>query len=95
MYKRTLQELNLLDDFLMTSLILHPTYGEKFSRLLLKIIFGKEFDKLRIIPQKVYYGSDTTLHGTRLDVYLEEKIEDLDSLELATIYDVEVDQNDA
>lgn len=95
MYKRTLQELNLLDDFLMTSLILHPTYGEKFSRLLLKIIFGKEFDKLRIIPQKVYYGSDTTLHGTRLDVYLEEEIEDLDSLELATIYDVEVDQNDA
>lgn len=94
MSKRTLEELNLLDDFLLTSLINHPQYGESFSRLLLKIIFGKEFNKLKIITQKVYYGSDTTLHGTRLDVYLEEEITDSETLELATIYDVEADQND-
>lgn len=91
MYKRKLHELNLLDDFLMFTLVNHPKYGEKFSRDILKIILGKEFKKLKIIPQKVYYGSDTDKHGARLDVYLEEE-EDGDT---ATVCDVEPNIDDS
>lgn len=89
MYKRKLHELNLLDDFLMFTLVNHPKYGERFSRELLRIILGKDFKSLKVIPQKVYYGSDTDKHGARLDVYLEEEPEGEKSDETATICEIE------
>lgn len=45
MQKKQLKDLNLLDDFLFYTMTNHPLYGEKFSRLLLKIIFNREFGK--------------------------------------------------
>ena len=87
MQKRKLEELNLLDDFLFNKMVSHPEFGEEFSRELLRIILGKEVGKLQVVPQKIYYGSDTETHGARLDVYLEEVGEDV--LENATVYDVE------
>ena len=73
MQKKTLQELNLMDDFLLYKLVSHPVFGEQFSRELLRIILGKTVGKLKVVPQKVYYGKDTVYHGARLDVYLEEE----------------------
>ena len=95
MAKRTLQELNLLDDFLFGSVVSYPKIGEAFVKELLTTIFGKTFENLTIIPQKTYYGSDTELHGARLDVYLEESIESENILGSTTVYDVEPDQNDS
>lgn len=86
MYRRKLEELNLLDDFLFYKMVSHPEFGEEFTRELLRIILGKEVGKLQVIPQKIYYGSNTDIHGARLDVYLEETEE---TLENATIYDLE------
>ena len=63
MHKKKLKELNLLDDFLFFKMLNYPEIGEEFSRELLKIIFGKSFEKLVVVPQKVYYGSDTDKHG--------------------------------
>ena len=68
---RQLKELNLLDDFLFNKLVSHPEYGEELSRELLRNLFGREFGKLQVVAQKVYYGSDTDTLGARLDVYLE------------------------
>ena len=94
MAKKALQELNLLDNFLFGTMISHPLYGEKFSRELLKIITKKEFGKLRVIPQKIYYGSDPTKHGTRLDVYVEEdESTTIVSAEERSVYDIEVEQD--
>ncbi len=90
MQRRTLEELNLLDDFLFGSVISYPEIGEKFSRELLKIIFCREIGRLRVVPQKVYYGSDTGKHGARLDVYLEED----EISEQMTAYDIEPNQYD-
>ena len=87
MQKRKLEDLNLIDDFLFNKMISHPEFGEEFARDLIRIILGKEVGKLKVVPQKVYYGSDTETHGARLDVYLEETEDDV--LENATIYDVE------
>ena len=66
--KQKLDELHLIDDFLFFQMMNHPKYGPKFSRLLLKLILGRDVGKLHVIPQKEYYGEDTDLHGARLDV---------------------------
>ena len=95
MQKRSLKELNLLDDFLFGSMVNYPGIGEEFSRELLKIIFQKEFGKLTVVSQKMYYGADTNKHGARLDVYLEEELTEDNGLTDATVYDIEPDNNDA
>ena len=46
MQKKTLQELNLMDDFLFYKLVSHPVFGEQFGKELLRIILGKTVGKL-------------------------------------------------
>ena len=92
MVKRKLEELNLLDNFLFGSMVTHPELGESFVRELLQIIFNRQFGKLIVVPQKVYYGTDTDIHGARLDVYLEESLSDTD-MGNSVVYDLEPDKN--
>lgn len=91
--RKTLDEMNLLDDFLFGSMVAYPEIGEKFVRSFLKTIFGREFKHLSVTAQKVFYGADAGLHGTRLDVYMESEVEE-DAEERAAVYDIEPDQND-
>ena len=42
MEKRTLQELNLLDDFLFNKVTSYPGIGEEFGRELLRLIYQRE-----------------------------------------------------
>ncbi|MDY3249091.1 MAG: hypothetical protein SOX32_01935 [Candidatus Choladocola sp.] len=91
MERRKLEDLNLIDDFLFGTMVTYPEIGEQFVREILQIIFRREFGRLVIMPQKVYYGSDTDKHGARLDVYLEEA--DNAAPGGAVVYDVEPDQN--
>lgn len=91
--KRKLENMNLLDDFLFGKMISYQGIGETFVCELLRIIFNRKFDRLTVVPQKVYYGNDTDKHGARLDVYLEEIVTDNTMREEATVYDIEPDQN--
>lgn len=91
--KKKLAEMDLLDDFLFGSMVTYPEIGEKFVKILLKTIFGREFKRLSVTAQKVFYGADTNRHGARLDVYLEpEEGEGFE--EWAAVYDIEPDQKD-
>lgn len=92
MDKKKLENLNLVDDFLFGTLVSHPEFGEPFVKEILKTIFGRSFGRLTVVPQKVYYGTDTDMHGARLDVYLEEDAED-PFQDAATVYDMEPDNN--
>jgi predicted transposase/invertase (TIGR01784 family) len=92
MQRRKLEDLNLLDDFLFTSMVTYPEIGEEFSRELLQIIFQRKFGRLKVIPQRFYPGVNTDRHGARLDVVLED--EDVRKAEGASIIDVEPDRND-
>lgn len=47
--------------------------NEAFARKMVKVILGKRIEKIRVVPQKVFYGTDTAYHGARLDVYIEEE----------------------
>lgn len=93
--RKKLEDMNLLDNFLFGSVVTYPEIGEKFTRTLLKIIFGREFRHLSVYPQKVFYGNDSDLHGTRLDVYLEEEMDDGEFGNQAAIYDIEPDKDDS
>ena len=42
MEKRKLEDLHLLDDFLFGSMVSYPEIGERFVKLLLKTILGKD-----------------------------------------------------
>ena len=84
-------ELNLLDDFLISTLLIHPKIGEAFSREVLQIIFQRKFGQLNVTSQKVYPGKDTDMHGARLDVYMEE-VTDIEIPEDAMIIDLEPNQ---
>ncbi len=88
-YSKKLEDLNLIDDFLFFAVLNDEVNGEEFGRNLLELIFDRDFGKLKVVPQKVYYGSDTDQHGIRLDVYLEEDINSETLLENAAIYDIE------
>lgn len=87
--KRKLEQLNLLDDFLFGSVLSYPEIGEDFCRTILRILLKVDIENIRVVPQKIYYGTDTDLHGTRLDVYIEE------DGGASTVYDVEPDKNDS
>ena len=93
MARRKLEELNLLDNFLFGSVLNYPVLGEKFARILLKIVLGKEFEKLKIIPQRIFYGNNTDRHGAQLDVYME-TIDDINEEGRESVFDVEPDKND-
>ena len=41
--RKRLEEMNLLEDFLFGAMVTYPGIGEQFVRMLLKIIFGREF----------------------------------------------------
>lgn len=92
--KKKLAEMNLLDDFLFGSVVTYPEIGERFVRILLRTIFGREFKRLSVTAQKVFYGADTNRHGARLDVYLEPEKKENSEEECAAVYDIEPDQND-
>ena len=84
-----LENLNLLNDFLFFKILENEQVGEEFGRTLLEIIFNRKFGNLKIIPQKVYYGADPSKHGVRLDVYLDETLNNETLIEEAIIADIE------
>ena len=56
---KDLQEMNLVDDFLVNSLTSHKTYGESASRYILECIFRRKIGKLTVVPQRFLYTKGT------------------------------------
>ena len=92
--RKTLEELNLLDDFLFNAMLTYPDTGEAFIRKLLETLFDRKFPHLKIHPQKTFIGLNTGLRGARSDVYIEEdgSVQIHDEA-IPTVYDVEPDHN--
>ena len=91
MKRRTLEELNLMDDFLFQEAITRGEKGKRFCQILLRMIMGQEIGKVHITSQKVVAGMNTKLHGIRIDAYIEEEKEkETTTAEvISNIYDVE------
>ena len=91
MVRRKLEELNLVDNFLFGSVLNYPNLGDRFAKILLKIILEMEFGDLKIVPQRVFYGSNTDKHGTQLDVHIEASIAEDSGAEQENVIDLEPD----
>lgn len=89
MKKRTLEELNVLDDFLFQELISRGKKGEDFCRILLETILGRKIGKVTVTPQKPLLGMDTNLHGIRMDAYIEVTESETNVQLEPDIYDIE------
>ena len=88
--RRTLEELNLIDDFLFQATIAYGDVGETVCRMLLSTILGRSIKRVRVTTQKVLLGADTSMRGIRMDAYVESEGEIQVDTE-AEIYDIEPD----
>lgn len=63
--KQKLDELHLIDDFLFFQMMNHPKYGPKFSRLLLRLILGRDVGKLHVRGYRSAWRTAGCLSGGR------------------------------
>ena len=83
--KKTLQELDLIDNFLSNAIASNREWGEPFYRLLLSVLPGKELKTVRVLAQQVIPAATPELRGIRMDV----EITEYDEGTVTNIYDME------
>ena len=52
MQRKRLEDMNLLDDFLFNAVMTFPGIGERFCRLLLQVVLGREIGRLRVLAEE-------------------------------------------
>lgn len=69
---KKLEDMDVMDDFLMGQLASDESCGEDFCRLLISTLLQKRVGNLRVSMQKIISGLTPALRGIRLDVEVEE-----------------------
>lgn len=94
MVKKTLREMNVLDDFLFHEMTSRDEKGVEFCRILLETILDKPLRNVKVLAQRKVQGRGTNEHGIVIDAYIEEIPEQNGSdAEIdANIYDIEPNQ---
>ncbi len=69
---RTLQELNLMDDFLMNAVTTNEEVAEPFCRRVLSVLLQREIGVLEIVAQRVIPAAEPDKRGIRMDVEIKE-----------------------
>ena len=82
--KRSLEDLNVIDDFLMNAAASDREGGEEFCRLVLSTLLEREVGKIHVNAQKVIPAGAPNLRGIRMDVEVIES-----AGELINVYDIE------
>lgn len=89
--KKTLQELDLIDNFLSNAIASNKEINEPFYRLLLSVLLGKEIKTVRVLAQQIIPAATPELRGIRMDVEITEYEEET----VTNVYDVEPHLKDA
>ncbi len=84
---KTLEEMSLIDDFLMNCVAGDPYVGEACCKRILSVLLQKDIAHVRVTSQRVIPGVNTNFRGIRLDVEVEERSEFEGAV--ANIYDIE------
>lgn len=69
--RKSIDDLNLLDDFLFYEVV-SGKKGDDFCRLLIKAVCDRDVGSIRIRPQKTIQGIDIGKHGIRMDLYVDD-----------------------
>ena len=88
--KRKLEELNVLDDFMLSVLAADEEVGEEFCRELLSILLQREIGQVKVITQKAIMAFTPEHRGIRLDVEVNEaKSAEVNGIQALNVYDIE------
>lgn len=86
--KKSLEELNIMDDFLINAVTSNPEVGEDFCRYLLSVLLQKKIGKVRVVSQKSIPALTPEMRGIRMDVEVEE-IREEGRASALNVYDLE------
>ncbi len=89
MKRKTLKELNLIDDFLMNCIAVDPEVAEPCFKRILSVLLQRDIGSVHVVAQPIIPGCDTDLRGIRLDVEVEETKSSSGENTIANIYDIE------
>jgi len=82
---KTLQELDLIDNFLSNAIASNQEINEPFYSLLLSVLLGKKLKKIRVLSQQIVPPLTPELRGIRMDV----EITEYDGEAVTNVYDLE------
>lgn len=88
---KKLEDMDVMDDFLMGQLASDEVYGADFCRIIISTLLQKKIGRLRISAQKTIPSLTPNLRGIRMDVEVEE-LGDAEGSEepvIMNIYDME------
>lgn len=86
---KTLEELNVLDDFLMNAIVTTPEVGEMFCRTVLSVLLQKKVGKVKVVSQRMIPPFTPEHRGIRMDVEIQEFETKDEGKVPASIYDLE------
>lgn len=86
---KTLEELNVLDDFLMNAIVTTPEIGEMFCRTVLSVLLQKKVGKVKVVSQRMIPPFTPEHRGIRMDVEIQEFEIKEEGKVPASIYDLE------
>ncbi|MBQ6968237.1 MAG: Rpn family recombination-promoting nuclease/putative transposase, partial [Lachnospiraceae bacterium] len=72
--KKTLEEMDVIDDFLFTEIITDEENGKEVCRMILSLVLKREIGEINYTAQKVVPGISESSHGIRMDAYITEQL---------------------
>ena len=87
--KRNLEELNIMDDFLMNAIATDEEVGVPFCREVLSVLLQRKIGAIRVISQRTIPALTPKLRGIRMDVEVIEDLTSEEHLPAMNIYDLE------
>ncbi len=89
--KKSLQELDLIDNFLPNAIASNEEIREPFYRLLLSVLLGKKLKEIRVLSQQIIPAVTPEQRGIRMDV----EITEYEEGNVTNVYDLEPHLKDA
>ena len=86
---KTLEELNVLDDFLMNAIVATPEIGEVFCKTVLSVLLQKKIGRIKVVSQRMIPPYTPEHRGIRMDVEVQELEAGEKAKMPASIYDIE------
>ena len=71
--RQRLEDLNVLDDFMLNAIANDPDVGEAFFREVLSVLLNRDIGEIMVRAQSVIPGDTPELRGIRLDVEIQER----------------------
>lgn len=87
---KSLEELDIMDDFLMNAVAADAEVGIPFCQKVLSVLLQREIGQVRIVTQRTIPALTPNLRGIRMDVEIEESLDGTEEgLPALNLYDLE------